>query len=68
MRRLAATLGILMAVCGAAGAHASTYEVGPGKPYAALEDVDDLLGPGSSRTAPRRSRSRSAASALRAPF
>ena len=47
MRRLAATLGILMAAaCGAAGADASTYEVGPGKPYAALEDVDDLLGPG----------------------
>jgi hypothetical protein len=27
-------------------AHADTYEVGPGKPYATLEDVDDLLGPG----------------------
>jgi hypothetical protein len=36
-------LGVLALASPAA---ATTYEVGPGKPYATIEDVDDLLGPG----------------------
>jgi hypothetical protein len=44
--RVIATLAVFAALLPAAAAHAATYEVGPGKPYATLEDVDDLLGPG----------------------
>jgi hypothetical protein len=46
MTRLLAALAALAAVLPAAAASAATYEVGPGRPYATLEDVDDLLGPG----------------------
>jgi hypothetical protein len=44
VRVAAAIAALVLATAGAA--HADTYEVGPGKPYATLEDVDDLLGPG----------------------
>jgi hypothetical protein len=44
-RLLVAIVGLVLGLpAGAAGA--DTYEVGPGKPYGTLEDVDDLLGPG----------------------
>ena len=40
-----AIVGLVLGLpAGAAGA--DTYEVGPGKPYGTLEDVDDMLGPG----------------------
>jgi hypothetical protein len=45
MIRALAALAVL-AVLLPAAARGATYEVGPGKPYATLEDVDDLLGPG----------------------
>src|SRR5688572_10175477 len=45
MRRFTAALVVALAAT-AGPAHAATYEVGPGKPYATIEDVDDLLGPG----------------------
>ncbi|MGH2744343.1 MAG: hypothetical protein ACRDN8_18065 [Thermoleophilaceae bacterium] len=46
MTRMLAALAVLAALLPAAAARGATYEVGPGKPYATLEDVDDLLGPG----------------------
>jgi hypothetical protein len=44
-RVLVAMVGLVVGLP-AAVAQAATYEVGPGKPYATLEEVDDLLGPG----------------------
>src|SRR5688572_7631842 len=45
MRRFLAILGASLAAT-AGSAHAATYQVGPGKPHATLESVDDMLGPG----------------------
>ena len=45
MRRFLAILGASLAAT-AGSAQAATYEVGPGKPHATLESVDDMLGPG----------------------
>ena len=43
--RLFACIAAIMAG-GAASAHAATYEVGPGRTYAQLTDVDGIVGPG----------------------
>jgi hypothetical protein len=40
------TVMVALIVVPVGAAQGATYEVGPGKPYATLEDVDDLLGPG----------------------